>query len=255
MKSNSKLVLLLTAFGAMVWAGCQMQAPTGYSHITSGGDVVANFDGANPLSVNLSLAEANRPNNTVITAGSVVIVGATGVVVSSALVSPGAAGTADCLHVFGTINDPGNATYPEIQMQVPLEKSASVSAYYDASFFTGIQFYIKTAGSDTAGKRIFSMPIAQTQPSSAGGDCNPSAALNACYNDFFITYNNTNGAWQLVTAPFSSFTRGNYGSAVTPTTLSGTNLQQILMLDWLESNNNVAGFINVDFSVDQIQFY
>jgi len=257
MKSNSKQALALLALGALVWAGCQMAAPTSYSHLISTGALVVNFDGASPMNVNPQLAEANRPtnNDTVIIPGAVGIVGATGVVVSSALVAPGAAGTAQCLHVFGTVNDPGNASYPSIQMQLPLEKSASVSAFYDASFFSGVKFYVKVAGSDSAGKRIFSIPIAQTQPPSAGGSCNLGATSNACYNDFFVTYNNTNGAWVQVTAPFSSFTRGNYGAAVSPTTLSGTNLQQILMLDWTESNNNVAGLINVDFSVDEVQFY
>lgn len=255
MKSNFKILLPVAALGAMVWAGCQTQAPTSYSHLTSSGAMVVNFEGGSPLNVNPGLAEANRPGNTVIIPGAVGVVGATGVVVSSAVVSPGAGGTPQCLHVFGTVNDPGNASYPSIQMQLPLEKSASVSAFYDASFFSGVKFYIKVAGNDTAGKKIFSIPIAQTQPPSAGGSCSPSAASNACYNDFNVTYANTNGAWQLVTAPFSTFTRGNYGSAVTPTTLSGTNLQQILMLDWTESNNNVAGLINVDFSVDEVQFY
>jgi hypothetical protein len=70
-----------------------------------------------------------------------------------------------------------------------------------------------------------------------------------------ITYTGTGGAWTLTTAPFSSFTRGSYGAAISPTTLSGLNLQQILMLNWSESNSNVPGTINIDFYVDEVQFY
>ena len=83
----------------------------------------------------------------------------------------------------------------------------------------------------------------------------PSAASNACYNNFGYAYGNTGGNWQLVVLPFSSLTRGNYGSALTPPTLSGANLQQIVGLQWSEGGNNVPGTVNVDFYVDEIQFF
>jgi hypothetical protein len=82
-----------------------------------------------------------------------------------------------------------------------------------------------------------------------------SASPNSCYNDFAVTYPATGGAWQAASYSFSSFARGAYGAAISPTTLSGLNLQQILMLNWAESNSNTPATITVDFSVDEVQFY
>ena len=256
MKSSFKIILPLTVLGALVWIGCDTQYPTSYTNIKSAGAMVINFE--NGLGVNPGLAEANRPNNLVQTAGTALIANPYPTTWGSGtlnLVSPGAANTSTCAHVTGTVIDPGTAVYPSIQLQVPLDKAAAWNSYYDASLFSGVQFYVKVNSDDTAGKRVFSIPIAQTQPPANGGTCNPSASSNACYNDFFNTFSGTNGSWQLLTFSFASFTRGAYGAAVTPTTLSGSNLQQILMLDWTESNNNVAGTINVDFYVDEVQFY
>lgn len=257
MKSGFKLFLPLAGLGALVWAGCETQLPTSYSHLASSAAMVINFEGANPLSVNAGLAEANRPDNTVMLPGAVVFAipnsgYGSG---SGAVANPGAVNTSHCYHTSGTVIDKGDNTYPAVQIQIPLEKSASVSAYYDAGFFHGVKYYLKVMGDDTAGSRKFSIPVAQTQPPSAGGNCNPNAASNACYNDFTVGYANTNGNWVLTSADFSTFTRGNYGSSITPTTLSGSNLQQILMLSWMEGNLNVAGTVNVDFYIDEVQFY
>jgi hypothetical protein len=257
MKLSFKLLPAFAILGALVWAGCQTQYPTSYSHLTSTGSLVVNFEGANPLNVNPGLAEANRPNNMVIIPGAVAITlppsgyGSGG----SAVVSPGAANTAHCFQTFGTVIDKGDNKYPSIQIQIPLEKSASVSAFYDAELFQGVKFYIKVMGDDTAGTRTFSIPVAQTMPPSNGGNCNPNAASNACYNNFAVSYANTNGNWVLVSSGFSAFTRGNYGAAISPTTLSGANLQQILMLQWGEGNQNVAGTANIDFYIDEVEFY
>ena len=256
MKSGFKLFLPLAGLGALVWAGCETQLPTSYSHLNSIGSVVIDFESG--LGVNPNLAEANRPNNRVQLPGVASLAQPSSIIYGSgamALVSPGALNTSNCFHVFGKVIDTGNNTYPALQIQIPLEKSASVSAFYDAGFFHGVKFDIKVMGDDNAGSRKFSIPVAQTQPPSAGGNCNPNAASNACYNDFTMSYPNTNGNWVLTSADFSTFTRGNYGSSISPTALSGSNLQQILMLTWMEGNLNVAGTVNVDFYIDEVQFY
>jgi len=257
MKSNSKIILpVLAALGVMGWVGCNTAYPTNYLS-TSGPSAATVLDFESGTGVYATLAEANRPGNLVILPGAAMVINPTAGYGSGAgaLVSPGANGTNFCYHISGSVTDTGNASYPSLQLQIPLEKSASVTAYYDAELFTGVKFYLKVMGTDNAGKRIFSIPVAQTEPPSSGGDCSPSASPNACYNDFFVNYSSTSGAWQPFSSSFSSFTRGAYGSTITPTTLSGLNLRQILYLDWSESNNNVAGNIIIDFYVDEIQFY
>jgi hypothetical protein len=49
--------------------------------------------------------------------------------------------------------------------------------------------------------------------------------------------------------------QGYTGVITNPPTFSGANLQQMLWLQWEESRNNTAGSSNVDFSVDDIEFY
>jgi hypothetical protein len=248
MKSNSKFLPALAALCLLALTGCDTtQVPSSYASGGSNPAMAADFDG-NSLAVNPQLAEANRPGNVVQVPGSAAGSGAT-----PTLVSPGAVNTAYAVRMAGTVVDPGDGSYPSILLQMPLDKAGN--QYYDASLFSGVRFYLKIAGDDTAGKKYFSIPIAQTEPPSSGGNCDPNATSNACYNDFAFIVTSTGGNWEQMTIPFSSFTRGAYGSAISPTTLSGTNLQQVLMLEWGESNNNVAGTINVDFYVDQVQFY
>ena len=252
MKSNFKFYLILAPLGILSLIGCNTQYPSSYLPSTGPNPgLVINFESG--LAVNPGLAEVNRPGNVVAAAGSAALGGSGTTGPSIALVSPGAANTSQCIHVTGSVTDPGNATYPSLQFQVSLDTSGA--GFYDAGLFTGVKFYLKVQPGDTAGKRSFSIPVAQTQPPSAKGTCNLSASPNACYNDFASSYPNTNGNWQLLTLPFSSLARGPYGAAISPTTLSGLNLQQILMLNWAESNNNVSGTVNVDFYLDEVQFF
>src|SRR5580692_6591766 len=105
MKSNSKF-FLIALLGALAWVGCNSQYPSSY--LGSNGSnpaMVINFE--NGLTVNSGLAEANRPGNVVKTPGIVVVAGGT-----IALSSPGAANTNQCIHVSGSVYDPGNASYP-----------------------------------------------------------------------------------------------------------------------------------------------
>ncbi len=253
MKSNFNRVFFaaMAALGALVWAGCQTQYPASYPNGSSTGGLVINFESG--LSVNPNLAEAGTPNNKVQTPGTAAVIftasyGSGGY----GILSPGVGGSNDCIHVSGSVTDTGNGAYPTAQLEIPIEGTNNL---YNASLFSGVEFYLRVPNDDTAGTKSFEIPVAQTQPSSAGGTCDSSATSNACYNNFAVSYSDTNGAWLLVTENFSAFTRGDYGSAITPATLSGANLQQVLMLDWSEGNNNVPGTANVDFYVTQVQFY
>ena len=245
MKSNFKFFPAII-LGALASVGCNVQYPSSY--LSSNGPnpaMVINFE--NGLTVSSNLAEANRPGNKVLTAGTIVATGSP--LVTPIIVSSGAANTANCVHMQGPVTDPGNATYPAVELVIPLE--AGGNGQYDASLFSGIKFYLKVASDDNAGTRSFSIPIVKTSPAPAG-TC---SLYNSCYNNFAYAYSSTNGNWQLVILPFTSLARASYGGSFTPSTMSGTNLQQILSLQWSEGNNNVAGTINVDFYVDEVQFF
>ncbi len=247
MKSNSKFILGLVFLAGLVWAGCQTtQYPSSYlSTAGSNPAMVVNFESG--LQVSSTLAEANRPGNQIQTAGT--IVGTGSPFVTPLLASPGANGTSTCVHMVGTVTDPGNASYPAILLAIPLEMAGS--GRYDASLFSGIKFYYKVAASDTASTRVFSIPIVKTSVAPAG-TC---ATYNTCYNNFSVSYAPTGGSWALATIPFKSMTRGNYGGSFTPSDLSGVNLQEFLSLQWSEGNQNVPATVNVDFSVDEVQFF
>lgn len=271
MKFNSKPLLGLL----VVWSlsGCQTQYPSSY--LSSSGPnpaMIINFDSPwnspqtvaalQPLSgpltdvsgspvtelkVNPILAEAGKLGNVVQSAGTIVPTGSPTLI--PLFVGPGANNTPYCVHMAGTVTDPGNASYPAAMLAIPLELGGN--GQYDASLFSGIKFFIKTSSADNVGTRSFQIPVVKTSVAPAG-TC---ALYNSCYNNFFYTYPATNGNWQSVVIPFNTMTRQSYGGAISPTTLSGTNLQQILSLQWSEGNNNVPGTVTVDFYVDEVQFF
>ena len=152
MKSNSKIVLALAALGTLVWAGCQTtQFPTSYLS-TSGTNpaLVTDFDGG--FVVNPQLAEANRPNNHIVAAGTIALGGYSSSVVTIVpslltLVTPGSNGIGQCAHVTGSFVDAGNALYPALALNISPE---AANKYYDASLFTGVKFYIKVGVADVA---------------------------------------------------------------------------------------------------------
>ena len=246
MKSNSKILFLALVVTIWFGTGCQSQYPTSYLSSTGPNPaMVVDFESG--LTVNSNLAEANHQNNVVQSPGNIVPNGSP--LLTPALVSPGANGTGNCVHLAGSVTDPGNATYPAALLTIPIE--AGGNGRYDASLFSGIKFYIKTSPADNVGTRSFAIPIVKTSVAPAG-TC---ALYNSCYNNFAYAYTATNGNWQLVSIPFNTMARQSYGGAISPTTLSGTNLQDILSLQWSEGNQNVPGTVTVDFYVDEVQFF
>ncbi len=277
MKSGFKFFTLLAAFMALGWIGCQTQVPTSYLS-TNGASpsLIANFDvnpsnwptpyattvpsnqpSSGPITdvtgkpvtvypVNNNLAEPDKTNNLVSNPGQISVISAGATMM---LVAPGANNTSDCAWVSGTVTDLGNLAYPTNGLQLPIESTG----YYNGGLFTGIKFYIKIMPDDTALVRSFAIPVAQTIPVTAtGGSC---TAGSKCYDNFSYSLSSTGGNWQLMTVPFLSMTRASWGNNITPSTLSGINLEQILPMTWTEGNNNVAGIANIDFYVDEINFY
>jgi len=242
MRSISRPILLLAA--GLGLSGCDMTYPTSYSGAGGGNaSLVAGFD--SDLNVNSSLVEASAapPNYLIPLPGTANISGAT-----LSQFFPGSNGAGGCVSVYGSVVDPGNGSYPSALLQILLHAGGNTP--YDAKFFTGVQFYFRTSPDDNAGVRSFSIPLTTTEPSPRGTCVNP-----GCYDHFGVNLTSTSGNWQLVSNNFTSLARAGWGSAITPTSMTGENLEKFVMLQWQEGNNNVAGTITVDFQVDEIRFF
>jgi len=157
----------------------------------------------------------------------------------------GAEGTTYGFRVQGSVTDGGDAVYPTLDLQAQVNGGA----LYDASFFSGVRFYLKVMPADDATKRIFAIPTFATQGSPSGG------CTSNCYDHFFMNYENTNGAWRLYNVDFLSLGRQGFGAPLTPNNLAGNNLKQMLWLMWQEGRNNAAGTSTIDFWIDSIEFY
>jgi len=163
----------------------------------------------------------------------------------SGVLAPGAEGSINAFHAYGRVTDGGDAKYPTLDLQAQVNSGAP----YDASFFSGVRFYLKVGLADNATKRIFAVPLFATQGTPSGG------CTSNCYDHFFVNYESTNGAWRLFNVDFLSMGRQGFGAGLTPPTLSGDNLKQVLWLMWQEGRNNTAGSSIVDLWVDSIEFY
>lgn len=243
-------VLLLVA-GAL--GGCKTHAPltSDFPAPASSANrtMVCDFESASPTNINPNLFDAGTPpGHTLANPGSVFDGTATGVsVMSAGPVTGGAEGSGNSYACNGFIVDLGNGVYPAFSIQAWFK---STHAAYDMGVFSGIQYDLKVESDDTAAWRELQIPLASTWPVSYGGTC----AAN-CYDHFSTSYSSTAGAWMKVTHAFADFKRQGFGGPLTPADLSGTNLQQALLLQWVEGNQNMPGTIVFDFSVDQIQFY
>jgi hypothetical protein len=216
--------------------------------------LVANFNNGS-VAINPNLMEMNNPPNYVLNlAGMVTLVNnfPSNIVVSVASAQLG--GTDGSPYAFngqGTITDPGNATYPAIELEAQMEGGKN----YDGSFFTGVQFYLKIAADDNTTKRDFSIPVAQTEGVLAGGTC--TGTNGACYDNFTTDLSSgTAGQWKAFNIPYSSLAQAYAGVITTPDPhFGGQNLQQMMWLQWEESRNNQAGTSHFDYWVDNIEFY
>lgn len=164
---------------------------------------------------------------------------------SQFVVSGGANGTPMAAHIFGTLNNKGDGTYPAFTLSGKLK----ASGYYDASPFTGFRFYYKCPATDTASTRRLSFAIAPTVPTSAGGTC-----ADNCYNHFGADLSVT-GDWAQKSYNFTDLKRGaGWGSAVLPPDLVD-HLKEVIDIEWSHNSQNIAGTCNIDYWVDEVEFF
>ncbi len=161
------------------------------------------------------------------------------------IVSGGANGTKMAVHIFGTLTNKGDGQYPAFTLQCKLKQSGA----YDASMFQGIRFYYKCPSSDKALTRRFSVPIAATLPTSNGGTCS-----DGCYNHFGADLSVT-GDWAQKTYAFGDLKRGSgWGSPVTPPDFTD-HLKELITIEWNHNAQNTAGSYDIDYWVDEVEFF
>jgi hypothetical protein len=162
----------------------------------------------------------------------------------------GPGGDSYAYRMSGSVTDLGDATFEELDLCAYLE----AGSFFDARNFTGVQFYFKIAPDDTSIQRHFAVPVYQTIAVAGGGGCTAGPSL--CYDHFAADISGgTNGQWEFFRFNFSDLKQLVGGAIPTPASLSGTNLEQIMWLQWSASRNNKPGVSNVDFYVDQISFF
>jgi hypothetical protein len=161
------------------------------------------------------------------------------------IVAGGANGTAHAAHISGTLVNKGDSTYPAFMLQGMLKSGG----HLDGRMFQGIRFYYKCPATDQATARRFSMPIPATLPSSGGGSC-----TDGCYNHFGADLSMT-GDWTQKTFAFSDLKRqAGWGSPVTPPDFTD-HLNELMNLEWSHNSGNSAGSYNIDYWVDEVEFF
>ncbi len=262
--------------------GCKNSVPSYGTYPDPGSTLdwstVANFD-SNSATVNPNLFESSNPptyklktvggavtavndwsayitissNPPTVQNNTVVLGGATTLTIPFApwLDSPGAAGTSHAFHVTGALIDPGDySSFDSVKLQAQMEGGG----FYDASFFTGVKYYLKVASDDSTLYRFFSIPVYQTTSPVGGGGCMGGPRL--CDDSFAADFSSgTGGQWKLFSYKFSDLHQLQPGVITNPPTLSGVNLQQIFFLEWDEGRNNQPGVSYFDFWVDDIEFF
>lgn len=164
---------------------------------------------------------------------------------SDFVVAGGANNTKMAAHVFGTLTDKGDAKYPEFDLQCTFKDKA----LYDASNFSGIKYYYKCPPDDQGIKRRFCIAIAQTLPSSDGGTC-----TDNCYNHFGANLKPAVD-WVLSSYSFADLTREQgWGGPVTPPELID-HLKEFIYMKWVHAANNAPGTYNINYWVDEVEFF
>jgi hypothetical protein len=157
----------------------------------------------------------------------------------------GANGTKKAAHLFGSLVNKGDNSYPAFTLVM----KPKASGFYDASAFSGIRFYYKCPATDKTLFRRLTVPIGATLPSSGGGTCQ-----DGCYNHFGADLTSS-ADWTLVKEAFNTFKRSpGWGSPVNPPDFTD-HLNEIVDFEWSNSTGNTAGTAAVDFWVDEVEFY
>ncbi|HVZ79316.1 MAG TPA: hypothetical protein VHE12_00795 [bacterium] len=156
----------------------------------------------------------------------------------------GANGTPKAAHIYGNLTDHGDKVYPDFEIQGKFKDSG----FYDASNFTGIQFYYKCPATDQALKRRFKVGTAVTLPPDQGGTCS-----SGCYDNFGADLS-VSPDWTKKAYAFTDLKREGWGAPVTPPDMSD-HLKEFINLTWAHSANNAAGTYAIDYWVDEVEFY
>jgi len=171
------------------------------------------------------------------------------------ILSTGALGTKGYCRLFGLINDPGNATYPAYQLEGKfngLTPSHGANAY-DASSFTGVQFYLNVSSDDTCPSRRFNIANIWTLPPSEGGN----GFCTACEDHYgaMLPAGPTAG-WVLKTYTFTSLSRQNFlAPATIPNNMPVSMFTDFVKLELQFGRNNATGSSQVNYAVDEFSFF
>jgi len=161
------------------------------------------------------------------------------------IVAGGANGTKMAAHIYGTLTNKGDGTYPSFTLQGQFLPSGA----YDASVFNGIKFYYKCPSDDQASTRRFTIPIKATLPTSSGGTC-----TGQCYNHFGADLSVT-GDWVQKSFSFSDLKRqSGWGDPVNPPDFTD-QLTNIISVQWDHNAQNTAGTFHIDYWVDEVEFF
>jgi hypothetical protein len=243
--------LLLAILGCKAKTPLNAGFPLPYPTPSSATDhaLVCDFESNTPTAINPYLYDRNNPPAYMLSnPGWVTFWGYASVsITSSGPVSGGANGTQTAYACSGSVTDYGDGTYPSFTLYAQFKSDGTV---YDMGAFTGVQYCLKVESDDTASWRAFQIPLPATMPVTSGGTC-----TRNCYDHFFVGYGDTGGVWKKSVYAFTDLKRQGYGDPLDPPQLTGSNLGQILYLQWNESNNNVPGIIRFDFQVDEIRLY
>ena len=168
-----------------------------------------------------------------------------GIIPFNFISAAGANGTKMAAHLTGTLWDRGNGVYSSFALMGKFK----VNGYFDASAFHGIKFYYKCTSADRAPRRRFGIGIASTVPAALGGVC-----LQKCGNDYGANLKPADD-WQALSYDFSDLKREDgWGESVDPPDLTD-HLKEIVYIKWDHGTTNVAGTYNVDYWVDEVEFY
>jgi hypothetical protein len=133
----------------------------------------------------------------------------------------------------------------------------SGSEMFDVSPYSGMQFYIKVDGIDSAVVKQFHIVTLQTLKG-APGECGSlgDPSLVHCYDDFYYDWSAVpRDEWVLVEQRWDAFKMYGNGSIPNPPTFSGVNLQEVFFFEWIEGNGALPGPVTVNFEVTGAKFF
>gem|GEM_PF-4850557 len=160
----------------------------------------------------------------------------------------GALGTAGYMHAFGPIHDAADGTYPAFLLKGFLHGGTS----YDASSYTGIQFYYNVSTSDTCPHRRFNIATAWTLPVAEGGN----GTCTSCYDHYGANFAaGSTGGWVLKSYAFTSLQRQGFEVPSLPMSMPTSMTTDFNRLEIEFGRNGTFGDSTVDYATDEWSFF